>query len=69
MAKAWNHDYKVHLSIGLTGCDRSATINPSKDSSYSEEEWNNLSEGERERWLYAEAEDWANNFIDLSVQP
>ena len=65
----YNHDYTMRLSIGYSNASRSATANPSKDSSYSQEEWEALSDEEKQDWLNAEADIWSADFIEVSIAP
>jgi hypothetical protein len=62
----YNHDYKLNLSIGSAGAEYEDTLNPSKESSYSREEWNALTTEEQQLWLEEETLAWANNYIDYS---
>lgn len=55
---------KVMLSIGYSGAEREDFISP-KDSSYTESEWNALTEQEREDWVIKEADEWAQDYIEI----
>jgi len=65
----YNHDYTMRLSIGYSNASRDETTNPSKDSSYSQEEWEALSDEEKQDWLNSELDNWSVNFIETSVTP
>ena len=56
---------KVTLSIGYSGAEQEGVICPKIDSSYDEEEWNALSEEEREDWVSGMADDWSRDYITL----
>ncbi len=64
-AMKWNHDYKMRLSIGFSGAEHSDEINPSLN--FDEEEWNEMPEEEQRKWLEETAEEWAWNYIEVSV--
>lgn len=62
----YNHDYKLHLSIGFySGASQSDTVNPSKEMS--SEEWEEMTEAEQQQWLEDYLADWANNYIETCV--
>lgn len=69
MEYPYNHRYTMRVSIGLVGAERTGAANPSKDSSYSEEEWNALTDEERSTWLNDVLQDWASSYIDMSITP
>ena len=56
---------KVTLSIGYSGAEHDDIICPKTDSSYDEEQWNALSESEREDWVSSMADDWSRDYITL----
>lgn len=61
----YNHDYKLYLCIGLTNAEQTDSTNPSTESSYSQEEWDNLTRKQQEEWLNSETAEWANGYIDM----
>lgn len=63
----YNHNYTMTLSIGFSGAEREETVNPAEHSTYSEEEWNALSEKEQQEWLNSQAKDWAHEYIEIAV--
>jgi hypothetical protein len=63
----YNHYYTMSLSIGLANASQTEKTNPAFDSSYSEEEWNSLTEQEKQSWLDQEAWDWAKDLIETSI--
>ena len=60
----FDHEYSLHLSIGLSGCDRVGSINPANESSYTKAEWDALSLVEQEHWIEEACDDWANELIE-----
>lgn len=63
----WNHDYTMRLSIGYSTAVQTEIVNPSLNSSYSEDEWNALTEEEQQAWLDEELNDWSLRHIETSV--
>ncbi len=62
----YNHNYRFRLSIGYPSAVRWGKWNPSVDSSYSEDEWKDMTRNEQENILQEELEAWQSNFIDSS---
>jgi hypothetical protein len=58
----WNHNYTMTVSISRA--DQSETINPARDSSYSEDEWNALTKDEQEKWLSWELDEFMSNCVE-----
>ena len=56
---------KVTLGIGFSGAEHDDIICPRIDSSYTEAEWDALSEKEREDWVASSAVEWSQNYICL----
>ena len=69
MEYPYDHDYTMRLSIGYSGAERSETVNPVNESSYSQEQWEALSDEAKQDWLNSELSNWAENFIETSVTP
>lgn len=63
----FNHNYAMRVSIGLSGADRTDVVNPSRDSSYSKEEWDALPRAEQEKYLQESLNDWALGFYEATV--
>ncbi|HEY9643510.1 MAG TPA: hypothetical protein V6C57_23680 [Coleofasciculaceae cyanobacterium] len=56
-------EYKIGLDIGISNAQRIGAIHP-KDS-YSQQEWDALTDEEKENWLNEASNEWANNYIDV----
>jgi hypothetical protein len=61
----FNYNYEMFLSTFFVNCDQCETINPSQDSSYSEQEWNFMSRYDQEKWPDSEAREWAMGLIEF----
>jgi hypothetical protein len=56
-------EFTLYLSIGYSGSDRTLQINVLED--YDLEDWQSMTEKERQDYLNDYAENWANNYIDI----
>lgn len=57
----------MQLSIGLNNCTQESTINPAKDSCFTEIGWDNFSDTDKQEWLDSQLREWAFEYIDMSV--
>ena len=64
----YDHNYKLHLSIGFWIEERD-TINPAYESSYSQEEWEALPDKQKQDWLESQLREWLANWVKASVSP
>jgi len=59
------YTYKFNLSIGYPGADHTDIFGV-EDLGYEEEEWDAISDEQREKELEKAAEEWAAEFIQIS---
>lgn len=62
----FNKTYKLTLSIGFYGADREDEYDPSAD--LTEDQWNNMSDSEKEDWLYETAVERFQECIEYSFE-
>ena len=62
MTLPYDHEYPVYLTIGLVA-DREESVNPRRDSTYTQETWEQLTEAEKLQWLWEYTKDWAAEYI------
>lgn len=55
---------KLHMSIGYAGANREDEHNLS--DYFNEDDWNALTDDEKEKEIYEIAKEWSNNYIEIS---